>query len=210
MVITKGEDHEKIAAVIGITALCSSVLTPAAFVGGPIVVEQEPVIAAQPVIAQGNDWSGAYVGAQLGYGDVDANLPAFEGYGGLGGLHIGYRWDWGTFIAGAELNHDTASIDLGAVAGNSIDSIARLKLIGGTEIGTDLLYGTIGAASAEATIAALDASDNGYFYGAGLAHPMWNRWIIGAEVLQHNFDNFDGTGFDLDTTTVTARVGFRF
>jgi hypothetical protein len=33
---------------------------------------------------------------------------------------------------------------------------------------------------------------------------------LGGEVLQHQFNDFDGSGVDLDATTVTARVGFRF
>jgi len=33
---------------------------------------------------------------------------------------------------------------------------------------------------------------------------------FGAEVLQHQFDDFDGSGNDIDATTLAARVSFNF
>jgi outer membrane immunogenic protein len=33
---------------------------------------------------------------------------------------------------------------------------------------------------------------------------------VGAELLEHRFDNFNGSGVDLDATTFNTRVGFRF
>ena len=43
-----------------------------------------------------------------------------------------------------------------------------------------------------------------------MTYDLGNRWTVGGEVLQHRFSDFDGAGIDLDATTVTARVGFRF
>jgi hypothetical protein len=50
-----------IAALIATAAL---LMPPPAFAGGPVAVAEEPVIvpAAEPYVAPGLDWSGAYVG----------------------------------------------------------------------------------------------------------------------------------------------------
>ena len=119
-------------AVIRVSTLAASLaamLVGPAVAGGPTTTAPEPMIipAAEPYAAPGIDWSGAYVGGQLGYADTDTSAGALDGYGMLGGVHAGYRWDMGTFVAGAELDYDTASVDLGAVPGDTLDDIARLK-----------------------------------------------------------------------------------
>lgn len=196
-----------IAALIATAAIAAP-----AFAGGPVAVAEEPMIvpAAEPYVAPGLDWSGAYVGAQLGYGDVDSGGAALDGYGWLGGVHAGYRWDLGNWVAGTELSWDKAGIDLGAVDGNELDSVAALKLTAGREIGNSLVYGALGVAQANATVGGADLSDTGLVYGLGFDHALNDRWTVGGEVLQHNFDEYDGTAIDLDATTVKAKVAMRF
>jgi outer membrane immunogenic protein len=195
-----------IAAIIATVAL-----TAPAFAGGPTVVEPEPEIVpvAEPIVPPGIDWSGPYVGAQLGYGDIDSNGGGLDGNGWLGGVHAGYRWDLGNFVAGAELTYDTAEIDLGAGA-DTLDDVTTLKLTAGREIGRGLLYGTLGAAYANATVGGAELSDNGYLFGLGVDYAISERVTIGGEVLEHKFDDFDGSGVDLDATTVKAKVALRF
>jgi opacity protein-like surface antigen len=196
-----------------IAALIATVgLAAPALAGGPTEVATEPTIApaAEPYVAPGVDWSGAYVGAQLGYADIDSNGADLDGDGILGGVHAGYRWDFGTFVAGAEFDYDAADIDLGSGSGDSLDDVARLKLTAGTEVGKSLIYGTLGAAYANASVAGNDLSDNGYFLGAGVDYAISDKWTAGGEILQHKFDDFDDSGVDIDATTVTARVGLRF
>jgi opacity protein-like surface antigen len=168
-----------------------------------VITEPVPVVVATP------DWTGAYAGGQLGYGDIDSNGAGLDGNGFLGGVHFGYRWDFGQFVFGTELDYDFADIDLGGDTG-SLDDVARVKLIGGADLGQSLVYATTGAAYATATVGGADLSDDGWFYGAGLTYAINDQWTLGGELLQHNFDNFDGTGVDLDALTATARVGFRF
>lgn len=196
-----------------IAALIATVaLTAPAFAGGPIAVSDEPVIvpAAEPYVAPGLDWTGGYVGAQLGYGDVDSNGAGLDGNGWLGGVHAGYRWDLGNWVAGTELSWDKASIDLGGVAGAELDSIAALKLTAGREIGNSLVYGALGIAQANATVGGVDLSDTGLVYGIGFDYAVNDRWTVGGEVLEHKFDDFDGTGNDFDATTIKAKVALQF
>ena len=191
--------------------IATAALTAPAFAGGPVAVAEEPMIvpAAEPYIAPGLDWTGGYVGAQLGYGDVDSSTGALDGYGWLGGVHAGYRWDLGNWVAGGELSYDTADIDLGA-AGGSLDDVTALKLTAGREIGNSLVYGALGAAHASATVGAAELSDTGLVYGLGFDYAVNQSWTVGGEVLQHQFDDFDGSGVDLDATTLKAKVALRF
>ncbi len=189
----------------------AAMLAVPALAGGPTTAAPEPVIIpAEPYVAPGIDWSGAYVGGQIGYGDTDTTGGALDGHGMLGGVHAGYRWDMGSFVAGVELDHDATNIDLGVTPGDTLDAVTRLKLTAGTEMGNALLYGALGGAHASATVGGADLSDSGYFLGAGVTYALTDSWTVGGELLQHKFSDFDGSGVDLDATTVTARVGFRF
>jgi opacity protein-like surface antigen len=190
-------------------AAAAAVAGPA-LAGGPTAPAPEPVIAAPaPVVPASRDWSGFYAGGQLGYGDVDSNGAGLDGNGFLGGVHAGYRWDFGQFVLGTELDYDMVDINLGRDAG-SLDDVARLKLVGGAELGDSLIYATTGAAYGSASVGRDSLSDDGWFYGAGMTYAIGDQWTIGGELLQHNFDNFDGSGADIDALTATARIGFRF
>lgn len=183
-----------------------------AFAGGLNDVVTEPTIApvAAPVAYDaGGDWGGAYVGAQLGYGDIDSNGGGLDGNGTIGGVHAGYRADYGKFVAGAEIDYDVADIDLGAT-GDSLDNVARLKLLGGLDLGRSLIYATAGAAYAEANVGGTDLSDKGYFAGVGMDYQVSDRFTVGGEYLMHKFDDFDGSGVDLDADTLKAKVSFTF
>ena len=191
--------------------LATLALTGPALAGGPVEVAPEPTIT--PVYdapAASADWSGFYAGVQLGYADVDSNGGGLDGNGTLGGVHAGYRWDFGQYVAGAELDYDTANIDLGPVAGDTLDDVMRLKLMGGAEFGNSLIYATTGIARASATVGGADLSDNGYFLGAGIDYAIGERWTVGGELLQHRFTEFGGTTVDLDATTIKAKVALRF
>jgi outer membrane immunogenic protein len=192
--------------------IAAATLAGPVFAGGPIAVAPEPVpviVEPAPILPPSRDWSGLYAGGQLGYGDLDSNGGGLDGNGFLGGVHAGYRWDFGQFVLGTELDYDTADIDLGRAAG-SLDEVARVKLTGGADLGDVLLYATTGAAYGSASVGRASLSDDGWFYGAGMAYAIGERWTIGAELLQHNFDNFDGSGVDIDALTATARLGYRF
>jgi outer membrane immunogenic protein len=191
--------------------VASSLMAMPAFAGGLTTPEPEPEIIAAPVaVAPSYDWTGFYAGAQLGYGDIDSNGGGLDGNGELYGVHAGYRWDFGQFVAGAEIDWDNANIDLGAVAGDELDDVARLKLIGGADLGRTLVYGTVGAARASASVGGADLSDTGYFVGAGMDFAVSDRWTVGGELMQHRFSDFDGSGVDLDATTIKAKVALRF
>lgn len=192
--------------------ITTAALTAPAFAGGPTPVMDEPVIvpAAEPYVAPGLDWSGAYVGAQIGYGDVDSNGAGLDGNDWFGGVHGGYRWDLGNWVAGTEVSYDANNIDLGGAGAAELDDVLALKLSAGREIGNSLVYANVGAARASASVAGVDLRDTGLVYGIGFDYAVNDRWTVGGEVTEHKFDDFDATGVDFDATTIKAKVGMRF
>lgn len=170
------------------------------------IITPAPVVQAAPVQMSG-DWTGGYVGGQLGYGSVD--VGGTDGDGFLGGLHAGYQQDLGTFVVGAEADYDFSDIELDGGAG-TIDNIGRLKVRGGYDLGNTLVYGVLGAAYADAEVGGTDLSDWGWLAGVGLDYRVSDAITVGGEVLYHQFDDFDDSGVDVDATTIAARVSYHF
>lgn len=193
-------------AALGV-AMSGALAVPALAGGYSAPVTEAPVAA--PVVAApvGADWTGGYVGAQIGYGDASAG--AVDGGGATYGLRGGYDWDLGNWVVGAGVDWDKTEIDLGTGTDN-IDNIARLKLRAGYDLGRTLVYGTGGLARAKADLGGVSRSDNGWFAGIGAEYALNGRWTLGGEVLHNQFDDFDNTGTDLDATTASVNVGFRF
>lgn len=162
-----------------------------------------PVAPPPPPAPLGGDWTGGYAGLQLGYGDVDGSGEA-DGDDFLYGAHLGYRYDFGTFVLGGELDYDFADIDLNGAA--EVDSVARLKLQAGYDFGPALGYFTAGVADLDTSI----GSETGEFYGIGVAYQVNERYTVGAELLEHSFDDIGGTGVEADATTFTVRGSIRF
>lgn len=100
-----------------------------AFAAGPVPVVEEPVVMApQPVMMPSADWTGPYVGAQLGWGWASSDLSAdpsdfgfpddtddfdadLDGNGVVGGFSAGYRYDFGQWVVGGEAQYDWAGVD---------------------------------------------------------------------------------------------------
>jgi outer membrane immunogenic protein len=188
--------------------LAATLLAAPASAGGLTEPIPEPVVEAPPPpVMTGGEWTGAHVGAGLSYGDVSAGSDG--GNGALYGVRAGYDYDFGKFVLGGGLDYDASNVNLDSGAG-SLDSVTRLRIRGGVDLGQTLVYATAGAAHAEATLGGASVSDDGYFGGIGADYMLNDRWMVGGEVLVHKFSNFGGTGTDIDATTAGVNVGFRF
>jgi outer membrane immunogenic protein len=165
----------------------------------------------RPAPVAGTDWTGFYAGAQIEYGDVDLSGALTEdGTGGLAGVFAGYRYDFGTYVIGAELDLNAADIDLPA-AGGTLDTVSRLGIEAGYDAGPALFYGTAGAALATVDAGADTLSGHGYFYGVGIDYALTDQVVLGAEVLRHEFEDFDNVpGLDVGATTVGISAALRF
>lgn len=174
-----------------------------AMAGSPTPAPVEPEIIVPVAVPITGDWTGAYGGLQLGYGDF-SGTGGLNGDGMIGGLTMGYDHDFGQWVLGAGLDYDFADIDMG---GNTIDSIARLKLRAGYDLGAGLVYATAGAAQADIDTL---GTDEGYFAGIGYEHMLTDTISLGGEILYHDFGDFNGSGTNVDGTTAQVRASFRF
>ena len=166
----------------------------------PIVITAPPA----PAFVGGRDWTGPYIGLQLGYGDVDST--ALNGDSGMFGFHSGFDYDFGSYVLGGEVDFDQADISLSGGAA-TIDTVGRAKLKGGYDLGDILIYGTVGYALANTSV----GDEEGLLYGIGAVYHVNERYSIGAELLEHRFDSVGGVaGNDLDVTTLTLRGSLRF
>ena len=194
-------------------ALGATVLAPfAATAGGVNAPVAEPVVAAPvavvPVVVT-PDWTGWYGGASLGYGSVGGDA-AIDGSGAIGGLLGGYRHDFGTWVGGVEADYDWANISADNLPGGSLDSVYRLKLQAGADLGKTFVYGTAGIARGTVSLNGDDLSSNGWVAGVGADYAINEKWLVGGEVLYNQFDNFANSNIDGDLTTIKARVAYRF
>ena len=177
----------------------SEVVAPAPVV--PVAVAPAPVVVS-------NDWTGFYAGGSLGYGQLEADGFAEDTEDMTYGVHAGYLYDLGSFVVGGEIEYDVTEIT-DANTDISLDAVARAKVRAGYDAGALLPYVTAGVAQAY-TSGELETNDTGYFAGIGVDYQISPNVRVGAEVLQHRFDDFDDTGTDIEATTAAVRVGFTF
>ena len=183
----------------------ATALSSAALAGNlqePVV--EAPLIQPAPVPVVG-EWTGFYTGLQLGYADIDGP-GVLDGNDNSYGFHAGYDYDFGNWVIGGELDYDQTDVDLNFGAA-SVDSVARLKFKGGYDLGNTLVYATAGVARADTSV----GDETGPFAGLGISYKVTDRYTIGAEVLEHRFDDLAGVaGDDVDATTFTVRGSLRF
>ena len=162
-------------------------------------------------------------------GDDDDDEDDFfevDGDGLIGGAFAGYQYDFGNFVLGAEVDLNATNLDFGddeffggdvnfddddeTDGGISVRQIHRAKLRAGFDAGDALIYGVAGAAYLEAEGVHENLSDMGYVLGAGIDYKVTEDVVVGAEVLHHQFDDFDDTGINADVTSIQARVAYQF
>lgn len=192
-----------------VTMIGATVAALAAVSAMPVAAQQA-ALTEQSVSTMGmGDWTGLYGGVSLGYGDVTGSTVLGDDINGTTyGVFAGYQRDLGTVVVGGELEWSgTEWTD--ETIGLDVDSVARAKVRLGYDAGAFLPYATIGAAQV-ATSGAVDDDDTGMFYGAGIDYSLGNGIVLGAEILQHEFDDYADTGIDVSATTITARVAYSF
>lgn len=197
------------------TALLALIIlgTPiAAMAGGMAAPVTEPqVTAVAPVMtnAPAYDWTGFYSGVSLGFGKSYTSGIKQDGTLHIGGVNLGYRHDYGSFVVGGELSYDKDNINVGS-SRKTINNTTALKLIAGTNLGRTLVYGTVGVARANATLAGVAASDTGYSVGIGADYALSQQWTIGGELSANRYNNFNKSGVTLKDTALEMKVGYRF
>lgn len=187
-----------------IAAVATVVVAGPAFAGAYAPAPAEPVVMAPtpaPVYT-GGDWTGAYGGLSLGYGDFDAGNDSSDGM--IYGLHAGYDYDFGSFVLGGEVEYQEHDFD--STGGLDSDSTTRLKVRAGYDAGTTLIYGVAGGVQADTNM----GSETGYTVGVGAEYKVTDNVSLGAEYLYDDVSDVDGAGTDYSGNSISARVNYRF
>lgn len=192
-------------------ALIASAAPMAVLAGGAAqpIIEPVLVVPAAVVVMPGVDWTGGYVGATLGYGDVTADGGPEDAEAATVGLNLGYRRDFGQFVLGGELNysHDDINVKSGL---DQVNSTTGAQLMLGADLGQTLVYVSGGYARANATVAGISGTDDGYSVGLGADYLLNDKWTVGAEAKSFTYADFNNSGVDLKNMTVGVKIGMRF
>lgn len=239
----------------GSTAL---LLTAGSSLAGGVVapvVQTTPVVMAPITAPVTGTWQGPYAGGSIGYsfgGEDVIGLDRFSGdtliargtdlgdadlKGATAGLHLGYRWQRGSWVFGPELGIEGGNVDGGSSVAafgldgqieSEINHLATLVLKTGYEVspGT-LVYGTAGVARGDfdyiGTVAdesqSIGYTSTGYAVGLGVERRMNPRLSVFAEYQYRDFgreDLFFDLGEDERIETIatpthsTVKVGVNF
>ncbi|MFN5995655.1 MAG: outer membrane beta-barrel protein [Paracoccaceae bacterium] len=174
--------------------------------GGPVVVADDPVIAA-PAAPASWDWTGLYAGLSATNGSFDNGTTDYDTSGF--GIQVGYLRDLGRVVLGGELSYSKG--DFGNLAPTADWKATRVKLIGGYDAGRFLPYAFVGMTKfdiAEGT----ENSDTMPNYGIGARFAMGptGKFVAGLEYLVESKDNFDGTGTNTKNGELSLRLDYRF
>ncbi len=156
-------------------------------------------VLAAPVAGQ--DDGGLYGGVQLG---TAAGAPGAESGQSVSGFFIGYGTRRDAIVLRGEVDHGQVNIDLGG--GATINSVTRLKLLGGYRVGDGVLYGAAGLG----LIPSRPPGDGGLLLGAGFDFDLGRRVSVGSEVLYHDFSAVTQAGRNGDLLTLSARIALEF
>lgn len=178
-----------------------------------------PYTKAPAPVAAVYNWTGFYIGAQVGYawGDnstrefTDATgLPTgfvqgFNADGVVGGGHVGYNWQFGQFVFGLEGDLEAADVNGGYRLGNlngtdfRIDAQASIRGRLGVAFNNSLLYVTGGAAWADmdhtyvlanALFETVSTTRTGWTVGAGWEYGFTPNWSARVEYRYTDFGSF--------------------
>lgn len=172
-------------------------------------------LIAAPAVA--GDWTGGYVGAELGFGTFDSNISG-DDTGFIGGLTGGYDYDFGDYVVGVGIDYDfvDATLDVPAFvpASLEVNGLLRLKARGGYDLGQGLIYATAGYAhvygDASAGVNSASYDEGGYFVGGGYEHLIGESFSVGGEILYNRFNDVESSGIDIEATTYQIRAAYRF
>lgn len=183
----------------------------AAMAGGMAVPVTEPVVmAVAPTMAPvSSDWAGFYTGVSIGFGHSYTSGIKQDGKLRSGGVNLGYRADMGGLVLGGELSYSKDDVKVNAID-NTINNTTELKLIVGKSLGQTLVYGTAGVARANAQIAGVRGTSNGYTLGLGADYALNSKLSIGGELAANRYNNFDKSGVTLKDSTFMMKIGYRF
>jgi outer membrane immunogenic protein len=167
-------------------------------------VEPTPVTPVEVVpVAPVGTWTGGYAGLSLG--GAQASSGGSEETGLIYGLHGGSDYQFGNgIVLGGEAEFQ-GNDDL-SVNGFDVDNVSRAKARMGYDLGPALVYGTAGVSKVNTSIGEATSP----VYGLGMEYKVTDRFSVGAEYLNEDFENLGSTETDLQQDSISLRGNFRF
>ena len=212
-----------------------------------------PTHKAPPPPPSAFTWTGFYVGGYAGYGWARSTATDIGDPFGTpwyilghefstaptsftGGGEVGYNYQWGQFVVGAEadvgyFNHHGSALydntpghsDTSIIASGDMNSTLRGRL--GFAVDRALVFATGGVAATNATARVVSFSSFispnadlqwGWTIGGGLEYAVTNNWSIKGEYLHDDFGQSDVTlanttsRFRIHSTDDAIRFGVNF
>ena len=161
----------KTSLVVATALISTSVLANAA--------DQRPPVRSQ--LATIYDWTGFYAGGHVGVGWVGNGDSGF-----LGGGQVGYNYQTGPWVIGAEADISAAS--------NNLNWASTLAARVGWAFNRWLVYGKVGGAWANQDFVGSHGivssnTSSGLLLGAGLEYALQNRWSAKIEYNRLDVDH---------------------
>jgi outer membrane immunogenic protein len=162
-------------------------------------------------------WAGANLGANLGYQWGSVANAGTDPNGFAGGLQLGYNWQNGQFVYGAETDAQLTGADSnwGALK-YSIPWFGTLRGRAGYTVNNMLFYGTGGLAYGGGRIETIGATEThahfGWTAGAGMEVGLAPNWSAKVEYLFVNLadEHYALSGLDHAFKSNLLRFGFNF
>ena len=167
----------------------------------------------------GYNWSGPYVGANLGYQWGSVSNLGIDPSGFAGGAQLGYNWQTGQFVFGAEADIQASGADdTFATFKFSNPWFGTLRGRAGLAMNNVLLYATAGLAfgSGKLEFAGLSESQTlwGWTGGAGIEVGFTPNWSVKAEYLYVDLDDdgyvLTGVNHGLQSSLLRFGINYRF
>ena len=200
-----------IGATLGISAASAADMAPRPYTKAP-----------PPVVAQVYNWTGFYIGAQVGWAEIRDNqflssptfaLPvASRADGVVGGGHAGYNWQASQFVFGVEGDIEGSSLRNTYVIGapffattgtNNLNWQGSLRLRAGIAVDRVLFYGTAGWAfgsfndgyntAGTPFVQSVSSTRNGWTAGGGIEYALGSNWTTRVEYRYTDWGSYTNT-----------------
>jgi outer membrane immunogenic protein len=200
---------------------CRALGIAMALISGPAAAADLPGGYPSPYVAAGPygvyNWTGTYVGGNLGYqwGGV-ANLP-LQPSGINGGVQAGYNWQTGQFVVGVETDIQVSSADDRFAAYQySNPWFGTTRARAGIAFSNVVLYATAGLAYGGEKLNFVGITEShadlGWSVGGGIEVGLTQNWSARAEYLYFDLggQNYVLTGVNNGLSTGMIRLGINY
>ncbi len=107
---------------------------------------------------------------------------------------------------GGEAAYDSADLDFF----DGDNSVFRAGVRAGYDAGKILPFATAGYTYLNGETNGADGEGSGYYFGFGADYAVTPNVIAGAQLLRHQYDDFNDSGVDIQADTAQLRVSYKF